>query len=50
MKKKNHFPVTLTIPSTYKDLRIGQRKTLKKKKKKNNQKTQKKNRSLSKDF
>ena len=45
VKKKTHFPVTLTIPSTYKDLRIGQRKTLnqKKKKKNQNQKNTKKN-------
>jgi hypothetical protein len=41
VKKKQHFPVTLTIPSTYKDLRIGQRKTLNQKKNKK-QKTQKK--------
>jgi hypothetical protein len=49
VKKKKHFPVTLTIPSTYKDLRIGQRKTLNQKKTKN-KKHKKKYRSLSKDF
>ena len=38
VKKKNNFPVTLTIPSTYKDLRIGQRKTLNQKKKSKNTK------------
>ena len=42
VKKKNHFPVTLTIPSTYKDLRIGQRKTLNQKKTKTKNKKHKK--------
>ena len=50
VKKKTHFPVTLTIPSTYKDLWIGQRKTLNQKKTKKKSKNTKKNRSLSKDF